>query len=284
MHGCIRRTFVALAGSALLSIPLLASASPEVPQPSPRAKVEQRVGITDFSIEYSSPGVKGRKIWGELVPFDEVWRAGANASTLLTASRDFFVGDTPVPAGTYAVYAIPTKGDWTVILNSNTQAWGTRGYDTANDVARITVKPTKLAEPRERLTFIFSDAADGGVHLDLEWEKLRVRIPLRVDTQGQVLAAIDKSVQDAWLPHSISAKYLLDNELDLPRALELIEASIAIKPTWRNHWIQAQIFGKLGDKKKAVNAAQRAQSLGKGEFFFDSFYAEDVARAIAGWK
>ena len=99
-----------------------------------------------------------------------------------------------------------------------------------------------------------------------------------------MLAAIDKSVQDAWLPHSISAKYLLDNELDLPRALELIEASIAIKPTWRNHWIQAQIFGKLGDKKKAVNAAQRAQSLGKGEFFFDSFYAEDVARAIAGWK
>lgn len=284
MHFRIRPSLVALKASALLSLPALVQAAPEVPQPSPRAKVEQRVGITDFAITYSSPGVKGRKIWGGLVPYDEVWRAGANASTLLEASRDFFVGETPVPAGTYAVYAIPSKGDWTVILNSNTKAWGTNGYDPANDVVRIAIKPQKLPESRERLTFLFSNATDDAVHLDLEWEKVRVRIPIRIDTQGQVLASIDEAVKGAWQPHSISAKYLLDNGLQLERALELIEASIAIQPTWRNHWIKAQILGKMGDKKQAINAAQRAQSLGKGEFFFDSFYAEDVAQAIDGWK
>lgn len=279
------RSFVALAVSALFFAASTASAAPEVPSPSPRAKVEQRVGITDFSIEYSSPGVKGREIWGKLVPFDEVWRAGANAATLLSASRDFFVGDAAVPAGTYSVYAIPAaKGEWTVILNSNTKAWGTNGYDPANDVVRIAIKPQKLPESRERLTFLFSNATDDAVHLDLEWEKVRVRIPIRIDTQGQVLASIDEAVKGAWQPHSISAKYLLDNGLQLERALELIEASIAIQPTWRNHWIKAQILGKMGDKKQAINAAQRAQSLGKGEFFFDSFYAEDVAQAIEGWK
>lgn len=284
MHARIRRSFVALAGSALLSLPTVALAAPEVPQPSPRAKVEQRVGITDFSIEYSSPGVKGRKIFGGLVPYDEVWRAGANAATHLSASRDFFVGETAVPAGTYSVYAIPSKGDWTVILNSNTKAWGTNGYDPANDVVRLQVKPQKLAEPRERLTFIFSDTTDDAVNLDLEWADTRMRVPLRVDTQRQVLASIDEAVQAAWQPHSISAKYLFDNDLDLPRALELVEASINIQPTWRNHWIKAQILGKMGDKKEAVNAAQRAQSLGKGQFIFDAFYAEDVAQAIRAWK
>lgn len=285
MHFRIRPSLVALKASALLSLPALVQAAPEVPQPSPRAKVEQRVGITDFAITYSSPGVKGRKIWGGLVPYDEVWRAGANASTLLEASRDFFVGETPVPAGTYAVYAVPSRGgDWTVILNSNTKAWGTRGYDPANDVARVQVKPQKLSEPRERLTYIFSNTTDEGVDLDLEWAAVRVRIPLRVDTRSQVLAGIETSVKEAWQPHWISARYLLDNEIDLDRALELIEASIAIHADWRNHWVQAQLLGKMGQKKKAVDAAKRASSLGKGDYIFENFYAADVAKAIEGWK
>lgn len=279
------RSFVALAVSALFFAASTASAAPEVPSPSPRAKVEQRVGITDFSIEYSSPGVKGREIWGKLVPFDEVWRAGANAATLLSASRDFFVGDAAVPAGTYSVYAIPAaKGEWTVILNSNTKAWGTNGYDPANDVVRIRIAPKALSESRERLTFLFSDATDDSVNLDLEWEKIRVRVPLRVETQAHVLAEIDRSVKGAWQPHAISARYLLDNGLDLKRALELVETSISVQPNWRNLWTKAQILGKLGQKKEAVNAAQRAQSLGKGDYVFDNFYAKDMATAIDGWK
>jgi len=282
---CRIRTFVVTAASLFALSAASASAMPEVPHPSPRAKVEQRVGITDFSISYSSPGVKGRTIWGELVPYDELWRAGANEATVLSASRDFFLGDAAVPAGSYSLFVIPAKeGEWTVVLNSDHQIWGTRGYDAAKDVARIRVRPTALSESRERLTYIFSDATDDSVNLDLEWEKIRLRIPIRVDTKAHVLAEIERAVDQAWQPHAVSAKYLLDNELDLNRALELVEASIAIRPTWRNHWTKAQILHKLGKKKQAVQVARQAQKLGQGDYIFENFYAADVTRAIESWK
>jgi hypothetical protein len=114
-----------------------AQAAPELPQPSPKARVEQRVGLTDFAVDYSSPGVKGRKIWGGLVPYDELWRTGANAPTTLKASRDFTFGGTAVPAGTYSLFTIPGKKSWIVILNTNLAVAATRGYDEKNDVARV---------------------------------------------------------------------------------------------------------------------------------------------------
>src|SRR5687768_12523971 len=146
----------------------------ETPAPSPRARVEQRVGVTDFKLEYSSPAVKKRKIWGDLVPYDKVWRLGANAATKLEVSRDFTFGDKSVKAGTYSVYAIPGKTTWTLVLNSSTTGNPTEP-DAKTDVARITVKPMVLPAPRERMTFVFSDTTEDSTNLDLEWEKLRVR-------------------------------------------------------------------------------------------------------------
>src|SRR5580765_3554794 len=147
----------------------------EVPAPSAKAKVEQRVGVTDFSVDYSSPAVRGRKIWGGLVPYDKVWRTGANASTKLTASRDFTFGDVAVPKGTYSVFTIPGASSWIVILNKNADAT-TGEYDAKNDAARVTVSPASSA-PRERMTFILSDTTDTSTRLDLEWESLRVSVP-----------------------------------------------------------------------------------------------------------
>src|SRR3954471_1165981 len=115
--------FVVIAAAVLLSRAAAAQpAAIETPAPSPRARVEQRVGITDVSIDYSSPGVKGRKIWGEVVPYDKTWRAGANAPTKLTVSRDVSFGGAPVPAGTYSLFMIPGKASWTVLLNKNVTA------------------------------------------------------------------------------------------------------------------------------------------------------------------
>jgi hypothetical protein len=276
-----------LAAASILALtPLLASAQPqpEVPQPSPKARVEQRVGVTDFSVDYSSPGVKGRVIWGDLVPYDKVWRTGANAATKLTVSRDFHFGDKLVPAGSYALFTIPTREDWTVILSSNPNAWSTTPYDDSQDVARITVKPEPLPAPRERMTFIFSDTTNDRTNLDLEWEKLRIRIPLSVDTNAFVQANIDKAVSDAWRPHFISARYLLDNGGDLKRALEYVNTSIAIKPTWWNHWVKAQIQGKMGKKSDARKTAEQAKKLGKGDATFERFFAAQVDQAIKNWK
>lgn len=270
--------------AGLAAAPVLAQSAMETPAPSPRAKVEQRVGITDFSIEYSSPAVKGRTIWGDLVPYDTLWRTGANMATKLTASRDFAIGGKPVPAGSYSLFTIPGKASWTVILNSKPDLSGTNGYDEKNDVARITVTPQTMPAPRERMTFLFSDTADGGANLDLEWATLRVRIPLTVDTGAQVAASIDKTLGDAWRPHWQAARYLLDSGGDLGKALSYIDTSIAIQPNWWNYWVKASILGKQGKKGEAVAAAEQSQKLGPGNSIYDQFFKEDIAQAIADWK
>jgi len=277
-----------LALAALLAVPLVpslasAQAVPELPQPSPHARVEQRVGVTDLSLDYSSPGVKGRKVWGDVVPYDKVWRAGANAPTKLTASRDFSFGGTAVKAGTYSIFVTPAaKGPWTVHLNSDPAA-GTPEYDAKKDVARLTVAPAALPAPRERLIFLFADMTDDRVSLDLEWERVRIRVPITVDTKAHVTAAIEKAIGEAWRPHASAANYYL-NAGDLDRALAMADKSIAIQSTWRNEWVRAQILGKKGKKAEATAAANRAQTLGKGDPIFEQFFKENIAKALAGWK
>jgi hypothetical protein len=273
---------IALAGAAAVPRPASAQVL-ETPQLSVKARVEQRVGITDFSVEYSSPAVRGREIWGGLVPFDQLWRTGANAATKLTASRDFTFGGKAVPAGTYALLTIPGKTGWTVILNSNSEISGTTGYDEKDDVARVTAKP-ETAGPRERLTFLFSDTTDDASRLDLEWAGLRVSVPIRVDTQGHVRAGIDKSLADAWRPHFTAGRWLLDSGGDLDTALQYLDTSIAIKATWWNHWVRAQVLAKKGRTADAVASAEKARQLGKGDNVFEQFFADDVAEAVDGWK
>jgi hypothetical protein len=149
------------------------------PRPSPAAKVSQQVGITMVEVDYSSPAVKKRKIWGDLVAEGKLWRTGANASTKITFSKDVTIGGKPVPAGTYALLTIPTPKSWTVILNKDVSLGGNMDkYKQDQDVARFTVTP-KTAPARERLTFIFSDVTDDAATLDMEWEKVRISIPIK---------------------------------------------------------------------------------------------------------
>jgi hypothetical protein len=269
---------VALAGSETL-----AQQAPDLPQASPRAAVKQRVGVTDFAVDYASPAVKGREIWGGLVPYGELWRTGANAATTLEASRDFVFAGKPVPAGIYALYTIPTKGDWTVILNTNAEASGTQGYEEKNDVARVTVKPA-AAPPRERLAFLFSDTTDDSTRLDLEWAELRLSVPIEVDTAKHATGNIDEVLAEAWRPHFASARWLLENDGDLDQALDYVDTSIAVKATWWNNWVRAQILAKQGKTTDAVAAAEHAQTLGKGDRVFEGFFKDTVAKAIADWK
>ncbi|MFN7966815.1 MAG: DUF2911 domain-containing protein [Acidobacteriota bacterium] len=262
---------------------VFAQSALETPAPSPKARAEQRVGITDFAIDYSSPGVKGRPIWGALVPYNQLWRTGANSATKLTASRDFSFGGKAVPAGSYSIFTIPTSSSWTVILNSDWEQGGTDSYDEKKDVARITVTPEPLPAARERMTFLYSDTTDSSANLDLEWEKLRVRIPLAVDTKAQVMKGIDSSLSDAWRPHFMAARYLLDSGGDLNQALAYINTSIGIQPGWWNNWIKAQVLAKLGKKSEAITVAQQSQNLGKGNETY-AFFSAQIAKAIEDWK
>jgi len=257
--------------------------APELPQPSPKARIEQRVGLTDISLDYSSPAVRGRAIWGGVVPYDKPWRTGANAATTLRASRDFVFAGKPVPAGTYALYTVPGKNTWTVALSSKTDAWGNDGYETKYDVARVSTKPSESPN-RERLTFLFDNTTDNATQLTLQWEKLQVAIPITVDTKKQVDASMQKALDDAWRPHFASARYLLDNGGDLELALRYIDQSIAIKPTWWNNWVRAQVLQKKGRPQDAVASAEKALQLGHGDRTFESFFKGDVSKSVAEWK
>lgn len=259
-----------------------AQVAPELPDASPRARVEQKVGLTEMWVDYSSPGRKGRDVWGGLVPYGELWRTGANFNTLIHFGRDVAFGGVDVPAGTYGVYTIPGQGAWTVILNRETEAWGTGGYDEAKDAARVKVSPVD-APARERMTFIFSETSEDGTRLDLEWAGVRVSVPVAVATTAQVMAEIEAATSRAWVPHERSARYLLDQGEDLKQALSYIDQSIAIQANWRNLWVKARILGALGQNAKAAKTAKKAKALGDDSGAFQ-FYGPQMDEAIARWK
>lgn len=267
---------------ALCTVALSATAASaqDLTQPSPKSRVEQRVGVTDVAVEYSSPGVKGRPIWGQLVPWDKPWRSGANAATKLTVSTDFVFGGKPVPAGSYAIFSIPGKAGWTVMLTSNPDS---NQYDASKEVVRVTTKAEAIGA-RERLTYLFSNTTDDATRLDLEWEKLRISVPIAVDSKALVLKNIDKTLADAWRPHFTSARWLLDNGGDLTQALAYVDTSIAIKANWWNHWVRAQILAKQGKAADALAAAEQSQTLGKGERVYEEFFKDQITKSIAEWK
>jgi DUF2911 family protein len=272
----------------LLSLIALWMSSPafaqqiELPRPSPNAKITQTVGLTDITVEYSSPGVKGRKIWGALVPYDTLWRAGANAVTKITFSKDVKVDGKPVPAGSYAFFVIPGKSSWTLILNKDLNQPGTgAGYKQELDFLRVNVKPQAI-HMRERLGYQVIDFDDFHASVALDWEKVRVALPVQLDTDAQVQAGIASLDNDGWRPWNNAARYELESKKDYAAGLKLIDRSLQLKEDWLNLWTKAQLLAAKGQYKEAYPLAQRASELGAKAPVF--FFADDVKKALADWK
>jgi hypothetical protein len=259
-----------------------ARADLELPRPSPFAKVVQTVGYTDITVDYSSPGVKGRKIWGGLVPYDKMWRAGANTATKVTFSRDVTFAGKPLPAGTYAFFVIPTKSAWTVILNKKADQPGTGvGYNQAEDVLRVSITP-KSAPMRERLAYLVTDFTDDKASLDLEWEKVRLSIPIGLDTAKQAQAAIDGAIDNVWRTYANAARYMLETKKDVATGMKLIDQSLALKEDWFNLWIKAELQAAQGHYADARTTGQKAYDLGtKGPNFF---LQDEIKKTLGEWK
>ncbi|MCA9521547.1 MAG: DUF2911 domain-containing protein [Myxococcales bacterium] len=267
----------------MLTLASTASARLELPALSPAAQVMQRVGLTDITVTYSSPAVRGRVIWGKLVPFGKNWRTGANAATTIRFSRDVKVGGKSVKAGTYSIFTIPAQnGMWTVVLNSNTKTWGNRGYKRSDDVARVKLKTEAIAH-RERMTFIFADTTDDGTTLALEWEKVRLPIKISVDTKAQALANIKKTLSSSWRPYFMASRYFMSIG-DMVRAEKKAKKSMMIKETWGNQWLMAQILAKKGDKTGALAYAKKALAGGGTDAAFVGFYRAQIKNAVAKWS
>jgi hypothetical protein len=259
-----------------------AAAQLKLPAASPAAKVVQDVGLTTISVEYSSPGVKGRKIWGELVPWDKPWRTGADAATKITFSRDVTFGGKPVPAGTYSIVTLPTQKGWTMALSKELGLWQGKTYDPKDDVLRVPATTAAIPH-RERLAFLFSNTTDSDTSLDMEWEKLRVSVPIKADTAAHAQANIKAEMDNAWRMPNRAARYELDTTKNYDAALKYAELSIALQPTWYNNWTKAEALAKKGNYAEARKFAQVAWELGEKEgpgFFFK----DAVAKALKEWK
>jgi hypothetical protein len=294
-HGCCAPlagpvTFAAMSNLQRLSSSIfllccaagVARADLDLPRPSPFAKVVQTVGLTDITVDYSSPGVKGRKIWGAVVPYDQMWRAGANQATKITFSRDVTLAGKPVPAGTYAFFVIPSKGAWTVILNKRADQNGVgRDYKQAEDLLRVQVSP-KSAPFRERLAYLISDFTDDKASLDLEWEKLRLSIPIGLATAVQATASVTAAVDGAWRTYANAARFMLETKKDYDTGTKYIDQSLALHEDWFNVWIKAELLAAKGSYKEARGQGDRAYELGKKS---DQFFLEpEIKKTLAEWK
>jgi VCBS repeat-containing protein len=251
----MKKLFLAL----LTGISLSATAQIRLPQPSPGASVSQVVGTTDISVKYSRPLLRGRDVFGGVVPFDKVWRTGANGTNQITFSNDVMVAGQKLAAGSYSIFSIPTKGDWTLIFNKDLSAQE-YNYSQEKDALRVTVKSTTVAKT-EAFTIDFSGLSDSTADMNISWSDKKVIAPITVETTKMVEAAITKTSNDNAGVMRTAADYL-SGKGKLDQALKLVNTSIAGAETFRNVWSKAQILSKLGNYAEALPLAQKALALG----------------------
>lgn len=252
----------------------------KTPRPSPDATVIQFVGVTEIKIDYSSPGVKGRKVWGELVPFGEIWRTGANEATTITFSDVVKINGSELPAGTYGIHTIPNESEWEFIFSKDTKVDGGSNFNKEKEVLRVKAKPEEH-HFMERMTFLFTDVTDNSVNVNLMWDKLKVSF--KVETNTQELFLTKAREQLSWSPTFQAAQYCLTTNSNLEEAYKWIEASCLISEVYWNTRVKAQIQNKLGMKNEAIATMEKTIVLGSkmesAPFDFDS-----MKKMLEDWK
>ena len=237
----------------------------EFPAPSPACTIKQRVGLTDIEIAYSRPSMKGREIFGNVVPFGTVWRTGANNATKITFSTPVNLNGTEVAAGTYALYTLPGENEWTIILNKGVGKSGTQ-YDEKEDVVRFKTTPVKLADTSiETFTIEFNHLRDESAVINLIWEKTVVPIKVELDVTSKLLPQIEAvmAAEGGNKPYFQAAMFYYDHGQDLSKAKEWVEAAIKQREAYYIVHLKAKILAKLGDKEGAIAAANRSTELAK---------------------
>ena len=256
----------ALAGFALGTGAALGQLPPiQLPQASPEASVSQKVGLTDITITYHRPAVAKRTVWGDVVPYGQVWRAGANENTTIEFSTPVSIGGKTVPAGTYGLHMLPIdKGAWSVILSSVASAWGSFTYDEKEDVVRVSATP-KPAEFEERLEYRFENPTETSTDVVMTWEKIAVSFPITVDTNAVVMASLKSQLRGlprfGWQAWNTAANWALTHDQDLGQALKWADQSVQTQATFANLRTKAAILEKQGDAKQAEDLRAQAMKI-----------------------
>ncbi|HRO42278.1 MAG TPA: DUF2911 domain-containing protein [Flavipsychrobacter sp.] len=237
----------------------------KLPALSPSSKITQEFSTSSIEISYSRPSLRGRKVFGDLVAFNEVWRTGANSATKVKFGEDVLVAGKEVKAGEYSIYTIPGRDQWEVIFNTGLTNWGTMGYDRKDDVARFMVKSELLATPVQTFTINVGNITFNSCNIEVMWEKTKISIPVKANNQERLNASIDKAINKPNIPYFQAANYYYETNQDMNRAMEYVNKALAQNPNafWMYH-LKAKIAQKQGDKEEAIAAARQSIELAKG--------------------
>ena len=263
----MNKTRIVAAVSGLLFVASLCQAQSallNIPRQSQHAVITQRIGITDITINYHRPLVNGRKVWGDLVPYGQVWRAGANENTTIAFSDPVTIEGQPLDKGVYGLHMIPGENEWTVIFSHVATAWGSFTYKQAEDALRVTVKP-QSADMHNALTYDFDKLTPTSAVVELEWEKVAVPFKVDVDVNKIVEASLNRQMrglaQYTWEGWDDAANYLLAQKTDLDEALKYEDQSIEVEKRFDNELTKANILEAMGKKDDADSTRKLALSL-----------------------
>lgn len=304
---------IALFSFVLLTVDT-ASAQIKAPRPSQKASVMQTIGVTDVTITYSRPGVKGRKIWGDwpaevkgegtldnqntrpagapIVPYGHIWRTGSNEATQFVVTDDVLINGQPLAAGTYSLHTIPGKDEWTVVFNDTANQWGSFNYKAESDKLRVKTKPA-AAEHQEFLAFEIEPTADNAAKVNIRWEKISVPFTVEVKdvaalTLTKARAAVTGAKADDWTTPFQAANYAKANKSPddaakwFDQALKAIDEQIKTKPTFQNYTRRATTLLNAGRMPEALAAAEKAVEVGKAEKADTSALEKRIADLKAG--
>ncbi len=243
---------------------VVSTAQVKMPAPSPTQTAKQEFAIGSIELTYSRPAAKGRKIFGDLVPFNKIWRTGANAATRLVLTEPLEIGGKHVDTGTYVLYTIPGIDSWDIILNKGLKNWGTDGYKESEDVVKFRVEPMKMKDKVESFTMQFVDVKPESCELQIMWEKTVVAISIKADFKDKVRAQIEAAMQTDKKPYWQAAQFYNEYDRNLPKALENVNKELErnAKAFWI--WIyKAKIQKEMGDTAGALESSKKSMELAK---------------------
>ncbi len=238
----------------------------KTPAPSPTQLLKQDFALSTIEVSYSRPGVKGRKIFGDLVPYDKVWRTGANSATTITFGDDVMIGGTKVPAGKYGLLTIPGADNWTVIISKQTDVTSPAAYNQDQDVVRVSVKPVVLPFTIETFSINIDELKSNSCNISLLWENVYVAVPITTDVEGKVMKQISDVMDKDNKPYFNAAQYYIDNGKDLNKAVEWLDKAYAQNPS--AFWVlyqKARALKMLGKKTEALAASNKSIEIAKKE-------------------
>lgn len=255
---------------AVLCFGLSATAQIQLPRESQGATVMQTIGDTRVTVVYHRPNVKGREVWGKLVPYGEVWRTGANENTIFEVSEEVMVNGQKLPAGKYGLHTIPNRDEWTVIFSKKNDEWGSFTYKPENDALRVKAKPQTSNSMREQMMFEFDNVTAKSADVVLTWEKLRLPFTVDVgDVNARVYGKLQKAVAEAkpddFRPALGAAQYVLNNKMkdSYGQALTWTEQALKIRENFAGLNTRARLFAEMGNYKEAVAIGEKAVTVGK---------------------